>query len=94
MKGKMKGFGLYLIIILLLLSAVSYMLSMGSKSQEVQYSDVVSMFQNEQVQAFEYNDGTLNLVLNDAKKSKVTAKVPYLNVFYSDLGQLLSLIHI
>ena len=29
----MKGFGLYLIIILLLLSAVSYMLSVGNKSQ-------------------------------------------------------------
>lgn len=85
----MKGFALYLIIILLLLSAVTYMLSMGNKSQEVQYSEVVSMFQKEQVQAFEYNDGTLHLVLNDGKNSKITAKVPYLNVFYSDLGALI-----
>ena len=52
----MKGFGLYLIIILLLLAAVSYMLSMGAKSQEINYSDVVSLFEQEQVSEFEYND--------------------------------------
>lgn len=34
LRGKIKGFGLYLIIILLLLSAVSYMLSMGNRSQD------------------------------------------------------------
>ena len=63
----MKGFGLYLIITLLLLSAVTYMLSTGNKSQEVQYSEVVSMFERERVQAFEYNDGTLHLVPSDGK---------------------------
>ncbi|MBS5145822.1 MAG: ATP-dependent zinc metalloprotease FtsH [Butyricicoccus pullicaecorum] len=85
----MKGFGLYLIITLLLLSAVTYMLSTGNKSQEVQYSEVVSMFEREQVQAFEYNDGTLHLVLNDGKNTKLTAKVPYLDLFYADLGKLI-----
>ena len=58
LRGKIKGFGLYLIIILLLLSAVSYMLSMGNRSQEVPYSDVVALFEEERVQAFDYNDGT------------------------------------
>ena len=86
----MKGFGLYLVIILLLLSAVTYMLSMGNKSQEVQYSEVVSMFEKEQVQAFEYNDGTLHLILNDGKNSKISAKVPYLDLFYADLGKLIA----
>ena len=85
----MKGFGLYLIIILLMLSAVSYMLSMGNKSQEVQYSQVVTLFEQENVEKFEYNDGTLTMELYDPKGTKVTAKVPYLNVLYTDLGQLI-----
>ena len=83
----MKGFGLYLIIILLLLAAVSYMLSMGAKSQEINYSDVVSLFEQEQVSEFEYNDGTLTMRLQD--QSMVTAKVPYLSIFVDDLGELI-----
>ena len=89
LRGKIKGFGLYLIIILLLLSAVSYMLSMGNRSQEVPYSDVVALFEEERVQAFDYNDGTLTMVLNDAGNTRVTAKVPYLDIFYADLGNLI-----
>ena len=45
------------------------------------------MFERERVQAFEYNDGTLHLVLSDGKK--LTAKVPYLDLFYADLGKLI-----
>ena len=87
----MKGFGLYLIIILLLLAAVSYMLSMGAKSQEINYSDVVSLFEQEQVSEFEYNDGTLTMRLQD--QSMVTAKVPYLSIFVDDLGELIRAQH-
>lgn len=72
----MKGFGLYLIIILLLLSAVSYMLSVGNKSQEVPYSTVVTLFEEQKVEKFTYNDTTLTLELNDESKTHVTAKVP------------------
>ena len=83
----MKGFGLYLIIILLLLSAVSYMLSVGNKSQEVPYSTVVTLFEEQKVEKFTYNDTTLTLELNDESKTRVTAKVPYRDIFYADLGQ-------
>ena len=89
LRGKMKGFGLYLIIILLLLSAVSYMLSVGNKSQEVPYSTVVTLFEEQKVEKFTYNDTTLTLELNDESKTHVTAKVPYRDIFYADLGKLI-----
>lgn len=87
MKGKVKGFGLYLVIILLLLAAVSYMLSSGAKAQEVDYSTVVELFEKERVKQFEYIDGTLNMALQD--DTRVTAKVPYLQIFQDDLGALI-----
>ncbi len=72
---------------LLLLSAVSYMLSVGNKSQEVPYSTVVTLFEEQKVEKFTYNDTTLTLELNDESKTRVTAKVPYRDIFYADLGQ-------
>ena len=44
MKGKMKGFGLYLIILVLLLAGVSYVVSQTQRTEQITYSDVFEYF--------------------------------------------------
>ena len=60
----MRGFGLYLVILLVLLTAVSVVLGQTQTSTEaVKYSDVVGYFQNEQVTSFEMDNDTVKLKL-------------------------------
>ncbi|NCB28399.1 MAG: ATP-dependent zinc metalloprotease FtsH [Clostridia bacterium] len=84
----MRGFGLYLVILLVLLTAVSVVLGQTQTSTEaVKYSDVVGYFQNEQVTSFEMDNDTVKL------KLKTGEQVQYQlagdlgrSIFYNDLG--------
>ena len=44
MKGKMKGFGLYLLILVFLLAGVSYVVSQTSRTEPITYLDVYEYF--------------------------------------------------
>lgn len=84
----MRGFGLYLVILLVLLTAVSVVLGQAQTGTEVvKYSDVVGYFQNEKVTSFEMDNNTVKL------KLKTGEQVQYQlagdlgrSIFYNDLS--------
>ncbi len=84
----MRGLGLYLVILLVLLTAVSVVLGQTQTGTEaVKYSDVVGYFQNEKVTSFEMDNDTVKL------KLKTGEQVQYQlagdlgrSIFYNDLG--------
>ena len=74
----MKGFGLYLIILLTLLVAVTYVLA-SDVGQPLQYSDVYRMVENRDVSAIVYDGSMLYLETTDGRS--LSYKMPYFNLF-------------
>lgn len=68
MKGKMKGFGLYLVILVLLLAGVSYVVSQTTQVESVSYSDVYRYFQNGEVDEYKVENNTLTMHLRDKER--------------------------
>lgn len=66
MKGKMKGFGLYLIILVLLLAGVSYVVSQTQQTEQITYSDVYGYFSRGEVSQYTLEGGTLTMRLHDS----------------------------
>lgn len=87
----MKGFGLYLIILLVLLVAVSAVL--GQTQQQpvaLSYGDIVDYFQDEQVTRLEQKDTELTMTLKDGTIVKYKLAGDYGTAkFERDLGQLI-----
>ena len=61
----MKGFGLYLLILVFLLAGVSYVVSQTSRTEPITYLDVYKYFQEEKVDQFKVDGGTLTMHLKD-----------------------------
>lgn len=74
----MKGFGLYLIILLTLLVAVTYVLA-SDVGQPLQYSDVYRMVENGEVSSIVYDGSMLYLESTDGRS--LSYKLPYFNLF-------------
>ena len=68
MKGKMKGFGLYLIILVFLLAGVSYVVSQTQQTEQITYSDVFNYFNEGKVDEFTLEGGTLTMHLKDENR--------------------------
>ncbi|MGN0993621.1 MAG: ATP-dependent zinc metalloprotease FtsH, partial [Butyricicoccus sp.] len=83
-KGKMKGFAVYLIILVGMLAAVSYMLTLSEPAQELVYSDVIQLIEQEKVEEMLYKDGVLNLKLKDGTNQQID--MPYYSILHADLG--------
>lgn len=80
--------GLYLIALLVIMGTVGVMLDFPDGTEPVSYSDVVSLFEKEQVEAFVIKDTTLTMQLKDERV--LTYDLPALDVFYYDLGELIA----
>lgn len=88
----MRGFGLYLIILLVLLAAASFVLGQNQQPDEVQYSDVLTYFYNEQVSEFIIDDNVLTarVIGDDGKQKDIKYPIANINIFYADLGQVIA----
>lgn len=83
----MKGFGLYLIILVCLLAGVSYVLSQAQQGQELQYSDVYRYFTEEKVDAYSVENGVLTMHLKEENQNVTFDLGDYFSVFYNDLNE-------
>lgn len=87
MKGKMKGFGLYLLILVFLLAGVSYVVSQTSRTEPITYLDVYKYFQEEKVDQFKVDGGTLTMHLKDDGRVVSYDLGNYFSVFYEELSE-------
>ena len=81
----MKGFGIYLIILMLLLAVATAALTREQSAAKPKYSDVLDYFNNKQVAEFQIDDNVLKATLTDGSKIQYT--IANLNWFYYDLGE-------
>ncbi|HIV97581.1 MAG TPA: ATP-dependent metallopeptidase FtsH/Yme1/Tma family protein, partial [Candidatus Agathobaculum stercoravium] len=87
MKGKMKGFGLYLIILVFLLAGVSYVVSQTQQTESITYLDVYHYFKDGNVEEYTMDGGTLTMRLRDNGRVVSYELGDYFNVFYAELGE-------
>ena len=64
----MKGFGLYLIILVLLLAGVSYVVSQTQQTESITYSDVFEYFTEGKVDQYTIDDSVLTMHLRDENR--------------------------
>ncbi len=83
-KKPIRGMGIYIIVLLVLLIIVSRLLTQ-TNAPAVTYADVVDYFHNEQVREFTVNDGVLTMKLSD--DSVITYELASESIFYNDLGE-------
>ena len=86
MNKKSRGFGLYIILLLILLGTSGVLFSQSMQKEYV-YSDVVKLFEDEQVRNFSISGDTIGMELKDG--SVVKTNIPSLDIFYFDLGDLI-----
>lgn len=80
---------IYALVILLGVILISYFTG-TSDANELQYSEVVTLFETEQVKSFEIKDDVITMELRAPYEgnSEVYAKIVNFSVFYSDLNDL------
>lgn len=96
MKVNFKIIVFYIVLIIVIIAALAAMFSRG-QVVEVQYSDIVGYFKNEQVSRFTIDEDdllTMELKVTDPDSGKtVTGTISYrlrdLSLFYADLGEII-----
>ena len=83
----MKGFGLYLLILLVLLAAATAALSQDQKTPALTYSDVVEYFEDGEVTKFSVDDNVLHAELKSGEKFQYT--LSSVDWFRSELGPVI-----
>ena len=87
MKGKMKGFGLYLIILVCLLAGVSYVVSQTQQTETLSYNQILNYFMDGDVDQYDVDDTTLTMHLKKENRTYTYDLGDYRSVFYNDLGE-------
>ncbi len=82
--GKMKGIGLYLLLLVVLIGTIGFLME-PRKEAQLTYSDVTQAFENQDVASFVINENELTMTMRDG--SKFTYQIPSLEIFYYDLGE-------
>ncbi len=82
--GKMKGIGLYLLLLVVLIGTIGFLME-PRKEAQLTYSDVTQAFENQDVASFVIDENELTMTVRDG--SKFTYQIPSLEVFYYDLGE-------
>ena len=81
---------IYVILLAAMLFAL-YKLFTASNSVTLKYSEVLNLFENEQVESFSVEDGKLTMKLKQEYKdtglTKLTYKLPAFTLFYDDLNE-------
>ena len=85
MSKRNRGIGLYIIILLIFIGTSASLLN-SSKQKVVVYSDVVRLFEEQQVKNFSISGTTITMELRDSAGTVVKTSIPSLDVFLYDLG--------
>ncbi len=83
----MKGFGLYLIILVFLLAGVSYVISQTQQSEPITYSDVFNYFIAGDVDEYQVDDSVLTMHLRNEKRVVSYDLGASRDIFWSQLGE-------
>ena len=93
MKKQLKpvAFLFYALILIIFFASISSLLRPPGPPEIEAYSDVVALFEQEQVQSFTYHDGTLTMELRTPVDDSTTVQhqLGNFSVFYNDLGALI-----
>ena len=85
----MKGFGLYLLILVCLLAGVSYVVSQTQKTESISYSDVYQYFEQGDVDRYTLEGGTLTMHLKNEDRAVSYEIGDYTSVWWSQLGSVI-----
>ena len=85
----MKGFGLYLLILVCLLAGVSYVVSQTQKTESISYSDVYSYFEQGDVDRYTLEGGTLTMHLKNENRAVSYEIGDYTSVWWAQLGSII-----
>ena len=85
----MKGFGLYLLIMVCLLAGVSYVVSQTQKTESISYSDVYQYFEQGDVDRYTLEGGTLTMHLKNENRAVSYEIGDYTSVWWSQLGEVI-----
>ena len=85
----MKGFGLYLLILVCLLAGVSYVVSQTQKTESISYSDVYSYFEQGDVDRYTLEGGTLTMHLKNENRAVSYEIGDYTSVWWAQLGSVI-----
>ena len=85
----MKGFGLYLLILVCLLAGVSYVVSQTQKTESISYSDVYSYFEQGDVDRYTLEGGTLTMHLKNETRAVSYEIGDYTSVWWAQLGSVI-----
>ena len=88
MKGM--GFGLYFILLLIIVGSIGTFMSFPEEGEVLAYSDVIAHFENEEVSAFVIEGNVLSMQLRDEDKTVLTYELPSVDIFYYDLGETIT----
>ncbi|RHT72609.1 ATP-dependent zinc metalloprotease FtsH [Ruminococcaceae bacterium AM28-23LB] len=80
----MKGIGLYLLLLVVLIGTIGFLME-PRKEAQLTYSDVTQAFENQDVASFVIDENELTMTMRDG--SKFTYQIPSLEIFYYDLGE-------
>lgn len=83
MNKKTRGIGLYIIILLILIGTSGALLGGETKKVYV-YSDIVNLFEDEQVDSFAISGNTIYMILKD--NTEIKTSIPSIDIFLFDLG--------
>jgi cell division protease FtsH len=85
--AKLGNLGFYILILVVLLATVAIMFRQESDTAALQFSQVVSLFEEEQVESFTLQDSNLVMQLKDG--STLSYEVYSFSLFYSQLHELI-----
>lgn len=83
----MKGFGLYLIILVFLLAGVSYVISQTQQTEPITYSDVFTYFTEGKVDQYKVDDTVLTMHLRDENRVVTYDLGGSRDIWWAQLGE-------
>lgn len=83
----MKGFGLYLIILVFLLAGVSYVISQTQQTEPITYSDVYNYFSEGDVDEYKVDDSVITMHLRDENRVVSYDLSGSRDIFWAQLGE-------
>ena len=86
----MKGFGLYLIILVFLLAGVSYVISQTQQTEPVTYSDVFAYFSEGKVDEYKVDDSMLTMHLRDENRVVSYDLSGSRDIWWAQLGETIN----
>ena len=85
----MKGFGLYLIILVCLLAGVSYVVSQTQQTETLSYNQIYNYFMDGDVDQYDVDDTTLTMHLKNENRAVSYEIGDYTSVWWAQLGSVI-----